>query len=98
LEVFPRTLAENCGHSAIDILSDLYSAHEAGDATAGVNLDDGKVKSKSDVLDLAITKAQAMRLATDAVVTILRVDQIIVARQAGGPKLPKQSGNWDDTD
>lgn len=99
LEVFPTTLAENSGHPSIEILSTLYAAHEAGDINHGVHLDDGKVKDMSSVVDLAVTKAQAMRLATDAVVTILRVDQIIQARLAGGPKIPKNNGgNWDDTD
>jgi len=37
-------------------------------------------------------------LATDAVVTVLKVDQIIVARQAGGPKPRGQASGWDDTD
>lgn len=99
LEVFPRTLAENAGHDAITVLAQLYAAHEKGDIHAGVNVEDGKtIHTKSEVLDLASTKAQAMRLATDAVVTILRVDQIIQARRAGGPKVPKGGGNWDDTD
>lgn len=100
LEVIPRTLAENAGHSAIDIISSLYAAHEKGEVNAGINIEDGKVKdmTKTNILDLASTKKQALTLATDAVTTILRVDQIIQAKQAGGPKLPKQNGNWDDTD
>lgn len=98
MEVFAVTLAENAGHSSIDILSSLYASHEAGDTNHGICLDDGKVKDMTHVVDLCITKAQAMRLATDAVVTILRVDQIIQARLAGGPKVPQGQGNWDDTD
>jgi T-complex protein 1 subunit theta len=46
-------------------------------------------------LDLAITKKQALKLATDAVTTILRVDQIIQARPAGGPKVPQGGGQFD---
>ena len=38
----------------------------------------------------------ALRLATEAVSTILRVDQIIMAKQAGGPK-PRQ-GAADEED
>lgn len=34
------------------------------------------------------TKAWAIKLATEAARTVLSVDQIIVARQAGGPKPP----------
>ena len=38
----------------------------------------------------------AMKLSTEAVATILRVDQIIMAKQAGGPK-PRQ-GPADEED
>lgn len=35
-----------------------------------------------------IAKSWAIKLATEAARTVLSVDQIIVARQAGGPKPP----------
>lgn len=37
----------------------------------------------------------ALRLASDAAVTVLKVDQIIMAKQAGGPK-PRAPGPMDD--
>lgn len=40
------------------------------------------------ILDLMASKAWAIKLATEAARTVLAVDQIIVARQAGGPKPP----------
>lgn len=40
------------------------------------------------ILDLMVTKSWAIKLATEAARTVLSVDQIIVARQAGGPKPP----------
>jgi len=48
------------------------------------------------ILDLYITKSWAIKLATEAARTVLSVDQIIVARQAGGPKMPKNNPNWDE--
>lgn len=48
------------------------------------------------VLDLMVSKGWAIKLATDAARTILSVDQIIVARQAGGPKPPGPNPNWDE--
>lgn len=36
------------------------------------------------------TKWWAIKLATDAAVTILRVDQIIISKPAGGPKMQPQ--------
>ena len=38
------------------------------------------------ILDCMETKSWAIKLAIDAVLTILRVDQIIMAKPAGGPK------------
>ena len=43
---------------------------------------------KEGILDLLVTKQWAIKLATEAARTVLSVDQIIVARQAGGPKPP----------
>lgn len=40
------------------------------------------------ILDLLISKSWAIKLATEAARTVLSVDQIIVARQAGGPRPP----------
>jgi T-complex protein 1 subunit theta len=50
------------------------------------------------ILDLMITKSWAIKLATEAARTVLSVDQIIVARQAGGPKPPGPNPNWDEDD
>lgn len=51
---------------------------------------------EEQILDLMVTKAWAIRLATEAARTVLSVDQIIVARQAGGPKPPGPNANWDE--
>lgn len=48
------------------------------------------------ILDLMASKSWAIRLATESARTVLSVDQIIVARQAGGPKPPGQNPNWDE--
>ncbi|KAK5162477.1 T-complex protein 1 subunit theta [Oleoguttula sp. CCFEE 6159] len=50
------------------------------------------------ILDLMITKSWAIKLATEAARTVLSVDQIIVARQAGGPKPPGPNPGWDNDD
>jgi len=41
------------------------------------------------------SKVWAVKLASDAAITVLRVDQIIVAKPAGGPK-PKGPQGWDN--
>lgn len=67
-----------------------YSLLQNDDETGTLNA------SKEGILDLMVTKAWAIKLATDAARTVLSVDQIIVARQAGGPKPPGPNPNWDD--
>lgn len=91
-QIIPRILAENAGVSSIETLSSLMAAHQAGKRDAGIDVDEGTVKSAAElsVYDLYLTKYWAIKLATDAVVTILRIDQIIMAKAAGGPKVPKQ--------
>ena len=76
---------------------------EDGDSlgwTLGVDIENGDGSGTQDardehILDLLVTKQWAIKLATEAARTVLSVDQIIVARQAGGPK-PQQIPNWDE--
>ncbi|KAI0562488.1 TCP-1/cpn60 chaperonin [Gracilaria domingensis] len=88
LEVIPRVLAETSGFDATNIISSLVAAHAAGKATAGLDIEGGVVADSMNgqIFDLLITKHWAIKLATDAVCNILRVDQIIMAKRAGGPK------------
>lgn len=69
--------------------------------TTGVDLELGSSEGTLDtadegILDLLATKSEAIRLASEAAQTVLSVDQIIVARQAGGPKPPQPNPNWDE--
>ena len=69
--------------------------------TQGVDVDqEGKSGTldaqEAGILDLLVSKQWAIRLATEAARTILSVDQIIMAKQAGGPKPPGQNPNWDE--
>ncbi|EWC47006.1 putative T-complex protein 1 subunit theta [Drechslerella stenobrocha 248] len=103
-EVVPRTLAESAGLDGTEVLSKLYSAHhKRGDCSIGVSFEEEKGSGTADaiaggVLDLLSSKSWAIRLATEAVCTVLSVDQIIVARQAGGPKPPAPNPGWDNDD
>ena len=80
----PRTLAENAGLHATDVLSALYAAHAAGNSRAGVDIENGGVRDlgQDGLFDVYATKQWAIRLATEAVTTILRVDQLIMSKQA----------------
>lgn len=68
--------------------------------TTGVDLEIGDSDGTLDtveegILDLMATKMSAIRLASESARTVLSVDQIIVSRQAGGPKPPQGGGDWD---
>jgi T-complex protein 1 subunit theta len=98
--VVPKTLAESAGFSATDVISKLKAIHEEGKVNYGVNVEgiEGMDAVEAHVVDPFATKYWATRFATDAALTVLSVDQIIMARPAGGPKPRPAQGNWDDTD
>lgn len=77
-EVIPRTLAENAGLKSIDILSGLYASHQKGNASDGIDIEEGEIRNAVTlgVLDQLNSKSSAIRLATDAAITVLRIDQI----------------------
>ncbi|KAF7723115.1 T-complex protein 1 subunit theta [Apophysomyces ossiformis] len=103
LEVIPRTLCENAGMDATAVLSRLYAAHYQESENGGnigvdvENENDGTLDAvKAGVLDTFTAKYWAIKLAADTAITVLRVDQIIMSKPAGGPKPPKKQGHWDE--
>lgn len=95
LECVPRTLLENSGVSdATHAVATMAAAHQRGQRDAGVNVDTAQVEEKTHVLDTLHAKRSALQLAVDAATTILRIDQLIVSKAAGGPK-PPQMGPMD---
>ncbi|CAO3647778.1 unnamed protein product [Mucor fragilis] len=105
LEVVPRTLCENAGMDATAVLSRLYAAHyQEGDTGLCVGIDvenenDGTLDAaKANIFDSLASKYSAYKLAADAAITVLRVDQIIMSKPAGGPKPLKKDGHWDEDD
>merc|ERR1712137_620267 len=77
LEVVPRTIADSSGHNA-------------GNSNAGIDCESTSSSPldavKAGLLDSLEVKMSAIRLAVDAALTVLRVDQIIMSKPAGGPK------------
>ncbi|EEB05433.2 chaperonin-containing T-complex theta subunit Cct8 [Schizosaccharomyces japonicus yFS275] len=100
-EVVPKTLSENAGLEATDIVSKLYAAHQNNEtSTIGVDVDcenDGTIDVReAGIFDVLSVKASALKLATETVLTVLRVDQVVMAKPAGGPKPPGPNPNWDE--
>uniref|UniRef100_A0A8B9WI49 T-complex protein 1 subunit theta n=1 Tax=Bos mutus grunniens TaxID=30521 RepID=A0A8B9WI49_BOSMU len=99
-EAIPRALAENSGVKANEVISKLYAVHQEGNKNIGLDIE-AEVPAVKDmleagVLDTYLGKHWAIKLATNAAVTVLRVDQIIMAKPAGGPKPPSGKKDWDE--
>jgi len=85
-EIIPRTLAENAGLNAEEIIAKLFS-ETAKSPFYGIDVEDGQVKDMKEleIYDSLECKSWGIKLAVDAVLTILKVDQIIMSKPAGGP-------------
>ncbi|KAJ5513038.1 Chaperone tailless complex polypeptide 1 [Penicillium fimorum] len=95
-----RTTAAGQSSSEEDEEEGSSSEEEEPYWTTGVDLEIGDSDGTLDtveegILDLMATKMSAIRLASESARTVLSVDQIIVSRQAGGPKPPQGGGDWD---
>jgi len=99
LAAFPKILAETAGVSGTETLSKLYAEHQQGNKSVGFDIKGSGVSTldaaAAGILDLYLTKYWALKYATSAACTVLRVDQIIMAKRAGGPK-PKDNPDWDE--
>jgi len=99
-EVIPRSLANNAGHKTTELIADLYAAHARGETSAGVSVN---VEGDQPIMDMAAAgvwdclaaKETALKLVSHTCQDVLRVDQIIMARPAGGPKMKGPNKNWD---
>ena len=95
LEVVPKTLAVNAGWDA-KVVADLQATHASNPSfvnghicDSGVDIEQEGVKSmkEHDIVDLLGTKLSALKLAVDAALTVLKIDQIIMSKPSGGPKM-----------
>ena len=87
-EIIPKTLAETSGADPNHVLSKIYAENNL---KVGVDIENGGVKDLSEeVIDHLVTKQWAIKLASDVALTVLRIDQIIMAKPSGGPNLNKK--------
>ena len=99
LEVVPRTLAENTGLDPIDIMTELKQKIKAG-TLFGVDPINKQVKdfaASKDILEPVSVKRQAITSASEAAQMILRIDDVISAKDLGGsePSPPGGEGGED---
>lgn len=78
-----------------------FLRRDATNASLNLDVESCSIKNVAagGIIDLLATKSWALRFAIDAVITILRIDQIIMAKPAGGPKprAPRAADAEDDT-
>jgi len=98
LLIIPKTLAVNGAFDATDLVAKLRAYHNAAQTNeqkleyknVGLDLEEGKVRDnvKAGVLEPAISKIKMIRFATEAAVTILRIDDSIKMSPKEKPKHP----------
>ena len=82
LEIIPRTLAENAGMDAIDVIMKLKADHQNNEKHAGVDVLDGNIADmvEKKVIEPLRVKKQAIESATEVATMILRIDDVIAAK------------------
>lgn len=82
MEVIPSTLAENAGLSPISVVTELRKRHANGERTAGINVRKGTITDilEENVLQPLLVSTSAIRLASETVRSILKIDDIVNAR------------------
>jgi len=81
-EVIPYTLAENAGLHPIAIVTELRNRHAQGEKTAGINVRKGAITNilEENVVQPLLVTTSAVTLATETVIMLLKIDDIVLAR------------------
>ena len=95
LEVIPRTICDNAGLDATDVLNKLRMLHARGETWAGVSVDEDDVSDDGAaaaegvannmerfVWEPALVKVNALEGATEAACIVLSVDETVTSPQA----------------
>jgi len=84
LLVIPKTLAVNAAKDATELTAQLRAAHavDGGSHNMGLDLVEGVVRDnlQAGVVEPAISKIKSLRFATEAAITILRIDDRITVQ------------------
>ena len=87
-ESLPAMLAETVGLDAVDITAELRHKHSLGKVSAGVDVNNSSIALMSSLglLDSLDVKLQVIKSAFEAAITILRVDDVLIARDLPEPE------------
>lgn len=82
LELIPYTLAENAGLNPIAIVTELRNRHASGEKSAGINVKKGLISDilKENVIQPLLVSTSSIKLATETVNLILKIDDIVATR------------------
>jgi len=82
LEVIPYTLAENAGLNPITMVTELRNKHNSGEQYVGINVKKGIISNMFDekVIQPSLVTSSALKLATEVVRMILKIDDIVICR------------------
>lgn len=82
LDIIPYTLAENAGLSPINMVTELRRRHALGDKTAGINVRAAAITDmlEEKVLQPLLVSSSAIKLATETVRMLLKIDDIVGVR------------------
>jgi len=104
LLVIPKTLAVNAAKDATDLVAKLRAHHNAAQkdptkkklANTGLDLKAGKVRDNiaAGVIEPAMSKVKAIQFATEAAITILRIDDLITINPEPKPKDPHEEEDF----
>ncbi len=93
LKEIPMILAETGGLDPLDTLMKLTSLHKQGKVNAGVSVLDGRITEDAiaeNIIEPVVVTKQAIKSASEAATTILKIDDIIAA--APPKKKEKEKG------
>jgi len=82
MEVIPSTLAENAGLNPISVVTELRNRHAQGEKTAGINVRKGCITNilEENVIQPLLVSTSAIQLASETVMSIMKIDDIVNAR------------------
>jgi T-complex protein 1 subunit delta len=81
-EIVPYTLAENAGLHPIQIVTELRNKHANGEKNAGISVRKSTIANMMDenVVQPLLVSSSLIRLATETVAMILKIDDIVAVR------------------
>ncbi|XP_037051648.1 T-complex protein 1 subunit theta [Bradysia coprophila] len=100
LDVFPKALADNSGVNGTELVQKLYEDHLNSRWYNGFDIDSEQPATvncyEKSIVETYAAKYWGIKYAVEAATTILKIDQIIMAKRAGGPKVRAPAPDQDD--